>query len=165
MPREKIRMTMTTKKYKSPSTPEVSHDLSNFLVEALLINRYGVLPEAGWRKGKPLAKEWSRLLTCIRRIKNTLGVELEQLAWYVQFYKVTDLDYKDFGLLRWKVKRYFKWCNLDRFTNYYTKLHEHSVGESNDYAEKATGYKTKEVQPSKTRTLSDILQELEQNDG
>lgn len=162
-------MTKISRKFRSPSTPEVSHDLSNFIVEAMLINRHGALPSAGWRKGRALEKEWGRLLICIRRIKNTLGVELEQLAWYIHFFKVSDLNYADFGLLRWKVKRYFKWCNLDRFVDYYTTLHGQLVGTSNNYAEKATGYKMKEAGSSrKTKTLSEILQELEhdgQRDG
>lgn len=158
-------MTRTSKKYPSPSTPEVSHDLSNFIVEALLINRHGLLPHAGWRKGQALATEWGRLLTCVRRIKNTLGVKLEQLAWFVHFYKVTDLNYEDFGLLRWKVQRYFKWCNVERFVAYYTTLHEQLVGKKNSYAESAVGYKTKEAGTTrKAKTLSEILQELE-NDG
>lgn len=155
-------MTSATKKYISPSTPGVTHDLSNFIVEALLINRHGMLPNAGWRKGQALASEWSRLLTCVRRIKNTLGVKLEQLAWYIQFYKITDINYADFGLLRWKVQRYFKWCNVDRFVLYYTTLHGQLVGETNTYAENTVGYKTKEAGTSrKTKTLSEILQELE----
>lgn len=155
-------MMSATKKYESPSTPGVAHDLSNFIVEALLINRYGALPNAGWRKGQVLATEWSRLLTCVRRIKNTLGVKLEQLAWYIHFYKIADINYADFGLLRWKVQRYFKWCNVDRFVAFYTTLHGQLVGEKNSYAENTVGYKTKEAGTSrKTKTLSEILQELE----
>ena len=132
----------------------------------MLINRYGALPNAGWRKGQALAQEWSRLLTCVRRISNTLGVKVEQLAWYVHFYKVSDINYEDFGLLRWKVKRYFKWCNVERFVSYYLTLHKQLVGEKNTYAENTTGYKTKEAGASSNRkkTLSEILQELE-NDG
>jgi len=152
---------MTTTKFVSPSTPSVKHDLTNFIVEAILINRHGALPEAAWRKGRPFAKEWGSLLTKVRRVSK-LGVDAKQLAWFVQFYKITDLDYKEFGLLRWKIKQYFKWCNIENFTRYYITLHGTLVGESDSYVEDTTGYKVKTETPNTRRkTLSDILQELE----
>ena len=156
-------MTTAMKKYPSPSTPKVSHDLNNFIVEAMLINRHGALPEGGWRKGGPFAKSWGALLTKVRRVSK-LGINAEQLAWFVQFYKVTDLDYKEFGLLRWKIQNYFKWVNIDKFVAYYTNLHNTLVGESSSYVENTAGYKTKEASSSRRKTLTDILQELE-NDG
>jgi len=141
----------------------VSHDLINFITEAILINRYDVLPEASWRKGRPLAQEWGKLVTKVKRIIKTLDVQPEQLAWYVQFFKITDLDYKDFGLLRWKVQRYFKWCQIDKFVDYYIQLHTIRISqlESNDYAEATQGYKTKTSSKNRQKTLSDILKELE----
>ncbi len=153
-------MTTAMKKYASPSTPGVEHDLSNFVVEAILINRHGALPEKGWRKGGPFAKEWGQLLTKVRRV-GKLGVDTQQLAWFVQFYKITDLDYKEFGLLRWKVQNYFKWCNVDKFVAYYTALHTTLVGKKSTYVENTTGYKMKEASSHQRKTLSDILKELE----
>ena len=158
-------MATTKPKYTSPSTPKVSHDLGNFIVEAILMNRYGALPEAAWRKGQPFAEEWGRLLTCVRRINKSLGVSLEQLAWFIQFYKVADLNYKDFGLMRWKIKKYFKWCNVQKFVTYYTRLHEQLVVKSSSYVEESTGYKTKEASTTKPKTLSEILQELENGEN
>lgn len=154
-------------KYHSPSTPTISHDLMNFLVEAILINRYGTLPAAAWRKGRPLAQEWGKLLVKVKRITKTLDVQHEQLAWYIQFFKITDLDYKDFGLLRWKIKRYFKWCNVDKFVSYYTNLHAVRIQqlEINDYAEETKGYKTKPQSANRQKTLSEILRELEDERG
>ncbi len=153
-------MTATMKKYASPSTPEVEHDLNNFIVEAILINRHGALPPGGWRKGGPFAKEWGQLLIKVRRVSK-LGIDAQQMAWFVQFYKVIDLDYKEFGLLRWKVQNYFKWCNVDKFVAHYTSLHSTLVGESSSYVENTTGYKTKEASSNRKKTLSDILKELE----
>ena len=155
-------MIRKSKKHKSPSTPQVSHDLTNFIVEAILINRHGLLPEAGWRKGKPLDEEWGRLLKCVRRINNTLGVKLQQLAWFVQFYKITDLNYEDFGLLKWRVKKYFKWCDIQKFVTYYTTYYGQLSEQSSSYVENSTGYKTKtESTTNKQKTLSEILLELE----
>lgn len=148
------------KKFTSPSTPEVQHDLSNFIVEAILMNRHGALPAASWRKGGVFAGEWGKLLTKVRRVR-TLGVALEQLAWLVQFHKVADLDYKEFGLLRWKIKQYFRWVNLDKFAAYYQALQQTLTQEASSYVEATTGYKTKEGNVSGKKTLSDILQELE----
>ena len=152
------------KKYASPSTPKVSHDLDNFVVEAILINRHGALTEGGWRKGGPFAKEWGQLLTKVKRVKK-LGVNTQQLAWLVQFYKIIDLDYKEFGLLRWKIKQYFKWCNVDKFVAYYTALHTTLVGQRSSYVEDTTGYKVKAASSKRKKTLSDILRELESEDN
>jgi len=151
------------KKYASPSTPTVSHNIYNFVVEAILINRHGALVEGGWRKNGPFAKEWGQLLTKVMRV-GKLGISTQQLAWFVQFYKITDLDYKEFGLLRWKIKHYFKWCNIDKFVAYYISLHKTLVGQRSSYVEDTTGYKVKAAS-SKKRTLSDILRELESEDN
>lgn len=156
-------MTTRTKKYASPSTPSVFHDLTNFIVEAILINRHGALPEAGWRKGRPFAQEWGELLKRVRRLK-TLKISLEQVAWAVQFYKVTHLDYDDFGLLKWKIQRYFKWCNVERFVAHYQTLHSTLVGESSSYVEETTGYVTKQAGGRRKKTLTDLIKELEQNE-
>jgi len=156
-------MTTTMKKYPSPSTPQVSHDLSNFIVEAILMNRHGALAEGGWRKNGPFAKEWGQLLTKVKRVSK-LGVDAQQLAWFVQFYKITDLDYKEFGLLRWKIKQYFKWCNIDKFVAYYTSLQATLTQESSSYVESTTGYKMKEASSNRKKTLSEILEELQNGD-
>jgi len=150
-----------TKKYTSPSTPLVSHDLTNFIVEAILINRHGALPEAAWRKGGPFAQEWGKLLKVVRRLIKTLGIEPEQLAWYVQFYSATNLSYDEFGLLRWKVQHRFKWCDIDKFTAHYIEQHKLLDAQRSSYIEETTGYKVKEPTTSKKKTLSDILEELE----
>ena len=155
---------MTKTKYQSPSTPDTQHDLNNFIVEAILMNRHGALPEGGWRKGGPFAVEWGKLLIKVRRVSK-LGVDAQQLAWFVQFYKVTDLDYAGFGLLRWKVKNHFKWCDIDKFVAYYTALHTTLVGKSSSYVEQTTGYKIKEASSNRRKTLSDILRELENGDN
>ncbi len=153
-------MTSPTTRYQSPSTPEVAHDLANFIVEAILINRYGALPTGSWRKGGVFAKEWGQLLTKVKRV-GKMGVVGQQMAWFVKFYKITDLDYKEFGLLRWKIKQYFKWCNVDRFVAHYVSLHSTLVGESSTYVEATTGYVVKAASSNRKKTLSDILRELE----
>lgn len=128
------------------------------------MNRHGALPEGGWRKGGPFAAEWGQLLTKVRRVSK-LGVSLEQLAWFIKFYKVTDLDYKEFGLLRWKIKTYFKWVNIDQFVAHYIALHSTLKRESSSYVEETTGYTTKADSSNRRKTLSDILQELENGDS
>ena len=152
-----MKTTMT--KYTSPSTPTVRHDLTNFIVEAILMNRHGALPEAAWRKGQPFAKEWGQILTKVRRVSK-LGVSAEQLAWFVQFYKMTDLDYGEFGLLRWKIKQYFKWVNVDRFVAFYTQLQQTLTEGSSDYVNETQGYKTKTESSNRKKTLTEILEEL-----
>jgi len=153
-----MKTTMT--KYVSPSTPTVKHNLANFIVEAILMNRHGALPEAAWRKGQPFAKEWGALLTKVRRVSR-LGVSTQQLAWIVQFHKITDLDYKEFGLLRWKIQKYFQWVNVDKFVAYYTQLQKTLTEGSSDYVDETQGYKTKEKSSNRNKTLTEILKELE----
>jgi len=156
---------MTAKdKFTSPSTPTVKHDVFNLIVEAILINRHGSLPEGSWRKNQPHNKEWGRLLTCVRRITKSLGVDAEQLAWFIKFYKITNLEYKDFGLLRWKVKKYFKWCNLGKFSDYYVHVQEQAKSKESSYVNNTEGYKTKAPNAKKAKTLSEILKELEDNE-
>ena len=157
-------MTAMTTKYASPSTPSVQHDLTNFIVEAILINRYGALPEACWRKGRPFAAAWGEILKKVRSVKR-LGISPEQLAWYVQKYKVGDLEYIDFGLLRWKIKQHFKKCDVDKFVAHYTALHSSLVGESSSYVEDTAGYQMKDPDSGRKKTLSDIIKELEDECG
>jgi hypothetical protein len=157
-------MTAMTMKYASPSTPSIQHDLTNFIVEAILINRYGALPEACWRKGRPFATVWGEILKKVRSVKR-LGITLEQLAWYVQFHKIIDLDFAEFGLLKWKIDKYFKWCNVDKFVAHYTALHSSLVGESSSYVEDTAGYQMKDPNSGCKKTLSDIIKELENECG
>lgn len=153
----------TSRKYNSPSTPKTRHDLPNFIVEAMFMNKYGALPEGSWRKGSQFFKEWSKLLVKVKRV-TTLDVSLEQLAWFVQFYKVTDLNYQEFGLLRWKIQHYFKWVDIDKFVAHYIALHSTLTRESSSYIENTTGYAIKQGNTNRRKTLSDILQELENGD-
>ena len=153
-------MTNSKKKYPSPCTPSVSHDLNNFIVEAMLLNRHGVLAEFAWRTGGAFDKVGRSLPMKVGRVSK-LGVSPEQLAWLVQFHKVTDLDYAEFGLVKWKVKQYFKWCNVDKFVAYYTNLQALATKNQSSYIEATTGYKTKAASSNTRKTLSEILKELE----
>lgn len=153
-------MTDRSTRYQSPSTPRVRHDLANFIVEAIMINRYGALPAGSWRKGGVFAGQWGQLLTKVKRV-GKMGVVGQQMAWFVQFYKITDLDYKEFGLLKWKIQKYFKWCNVDKFVNHYVVLHSTLVGESSSYVEATTGYVAKAASTNRRKSLTDILRELE----
>lgn len=156
---------MTKTRYASPSSPEVRHDPANLIAEGIMINKYGVLPPYPWRKGQPLKEEWGEVVIKVKRIIKALGVDARRLAWYVKRYRATDLDYEEFGLLKWKVNTYFRWYNLDWFSNYYTELQKQTEAISSDYVERTQGYKMKEEPVAKRRkTLTDILEELEQED-
>lgn len=152
--------------YQSPSTPSVKHDGPNLITEAIMINRYGYLSEGSWRKGQPLSEQWPNLLLKVKRIIKTLKIDVRRLAWYVHHYKVEDLDYEEFGLLRWKINTYFKWYNLDWFADFYKTLHDQikdSLQQRSSYVEDTVGYVTKLPSTSSRKTLTDILEELEQD--
>lgn len=155
---------MTAISFTSPSSPKVRHDAANLITEGIMINKYGVLPPYSWRKGQALAGEWGQIVVKVKRIIKSLNIDARRLAWYVKRYRPTDLDYEEFGLLKWKVNTYFKWYNLDWFTQYYTELQKQAEATSSDYVERTRGYKMKEDAPSKRKTLTDILEELEQED-
>lgn len=147
-------------KFKSPSTDGVAHDVYNLLVEAILINRYGLIPSGAWRKGSTLHIEWSEMVKIIKRLCKTMDIEPMRLAWYIQKYKITTLNYNEFGLVRWKVKRTFGWTSLEDFHQHYDTTYKSQIGEVSAYVESATTYKVKEPTPQK-KTLQQILEEIE----
>lgn len=147
-------------RFQSPSTDGVAHDAYNLLVEAMLINRYGLIPSGAWRKGSALQQEWSQAVKIVKRLCTTMDIEPVRLAWYVQRYKVTGLDYEEFGLVRWKVQRMFGRADLDDFCRHYTTIYKSQIGEVSAYVENTTTYKMKEAAPQK-KSLQQILQEIE----
>jgi len=153
-------MTRTTR-YASPSTSGVNHDSANLITEAIMINRHGYLPPGVWRKGQPLKNEWGQVVVKVKRIIKTCKIDDRRLAWYVKRFHATDLDYEEFGLLRWKINQYFKWYKLDWFAEFYAQLQAQAVAKSSEYVENTTGYKTKDMVPKKRPSLRDILEELE----
>ncbi len=147
-------------RFQSPSTDGVAHDVYNLLVEAILINRYGLIPSGAWRKGSTLHLEWSEMVKIVKRLCNTMEIEPMRLAWYVQKYGVTHLNYNEFGLVRWKIKRMFGWTSLDDFRQHYDSFYKSQIKESSAYVESATSYKVKEATPQK-KSLQQILEEIE----
>ena len=147
-------------RFKSPSTDGVAHDVYNLLVEAILINRYGLLPSGAWRKGSQLADEWGEMVKIVKRLCKTMDIEPTKLAWYVQKYSVTHLDYEEFGLVRWKVKRMFGWTSIEDFRKHYDTLYNSQIRQPSAYVENTTTYKVKEAAPKK-KTLQQILEEIE----
>ena len=148
-------------KYPSPSTEGVQHDTPNLITEAIMINRHGYLPPGAWRKDQPLKEEWGKVVVKVKRIVKSLKVDGRRLAWYVKRYSATDLDYEEFGLLRWKINQYFKWYKLEWFAEYYAQLQGQAASMVSTYVEDTSGYKMKDITPKKRRTLTDILEELE----
>ncbi len=155
---------MTKKKiarFASPSTSGVQHDSANLITEAIMINRHGFLPPGVWRKDQPLKKEWGEIVVKVKRIIKSLKIEDRRLAWYVKRFNATDLNYEEFGLLQWKINKYFSWYKLDWFAEYYAQLQEQAAARTSTYVEDTVGYKMKDIKPKKRRTLTDILEELE----
>lgn len=148
-------------RYKSPSTDGVSHDAFNLMVEAMMINRYGLIPSGAWRKGSALHEEWSNMVKIVKRLIGTMKIDPKRLAWYIKRFKVSHLDYEEFGLVRYKINRAFGWENLEDFCQHYASIYNSKIGESSSYVESTTTYKTKEAAPTKKKSLQDILQEIE----
>jgi hypothetical protein len=83
-----------------------------------------------------------------------------RLAWYIRKYKVTNLNYNEFGLVRYRVNKSFGFANLGEFQQHYSTIYKSQIGEASAYVENATNYKVKEPAPQR-KTLQEILQEIE----
>jgi len=111
-------------KYQSVTTPDVQHDATNFLTEIFFLNKYGGLPPYPWRKGKPLAKEWGRIVSLLRKLIKTHKVSPEQIAWYLHTFTPPTMDPKSIGLMVWnlkKIKRLFRRLSLSYLCSLYTE--------------------------------------------
>lgn len=147
-------------KFQSPSTEGVVHDVYNLLVEAMMINRYGLIPSGAWRKSSTLKDEWSNAVKIVKRLCKSMQIEPTKLAWYIKKHKITQLSYEEFGLVRWRVAKAFGRVNLHEFQQHYSTIYSSQIGESSAYVENATTYKVKEPSPQR-KTLQQILQEIE----
>ncbi len=147
-------------RFQSPSTEDVAHDVYNLLVEAIMINRYGLIPSGAWRKDSVLNVEWSGMVKIVKRLCKTMEVEPAKLAWYIKRYKITNLNYEEFGLVRYRVGKIFGRANLNEFQQHYSTIYKSQIGESSAYVESATTYTVKEPAPQR-KTLQEILQEIE----
>ena len=151
-------------RYKSISTPSVNHDVSNFLVEIFLLNRYGMLEEYCWRKGHPNTTEWSFLLPLFKKLLKVHKIEPEQLAWFLHFHTPKSIDKDTVGLFIYnlkRIKKLFKRIPLDKLRQLYEeKFTEVDRGfmeiSDNDR------YDRNPVKSEKTDLLS-LLERLENN--
>ena len=125
-----------------------------------MINRYGLIPSGAWRKGSSLHLEWSESVKIIKRLCKSMQIEPMRLAWYIRKYKITNLNYNEFGLVRYRVNKSFGFANLGEFQQHYATIYKSQIGESSAYVENATNYKVKEPAPQR-KTLQEILQEIE----
>lgn len=149
-------------KYKSPTTPQVNHDSSNLLAEVILLNKYKNLPLFCWRDS--FKNEWSELVKVIRKLLK-INIGEEQLAWYIKKYNIETLSFKDFGLFVFKIRKFFKRINLQELSSYYTQLIEIQIKKSElDQSINTGAFNVKAPTLNKTKSLSDILKEIE-NEG
>lgn len=139
-------------RYPSLTTEGVKHDEANLLAEICLLNKFGYINPGSWRKGSEYCSEWKILVQAIKRIVNTLNISFEQLAWYIASYKVTDIPYKEFGLLHFKINKRFKSLSIKDIYNIY-------LNKKQTYSIINTSYQTKDV-GLKNKSLMDILEEI-----
>ena len=148
-------------RFQSPSTSDVQHDIYNLIVEAIVVNRYGMIPSGAWRKGNPLHLEWGESVKVVKRLISTMKIDPRRLAWYVKKYDIQQLNYNEFGLVRYRVNKCFGWIGIDQFVQHYSTVYGSFIKEGIPYVENSQPiYVTKEAGP-KRKTLAEILQELE----
>jgi hypothetical protein len=127
--------------------------VANWLTEIYFINRYGFLEEFAWRKGKPLAEEWGKVLVAVKNIIGKLKVKPACLLYLIGIKKLDNLDYEQFGLIRWKAQRVPE-ANFENLFKFYQQEH---IRASEVQASVNVSY-TPKVKTSKT--LAELLAEL-----
>ena len=147
-------------KHVSISSPSVQHDEANIITEIILLNKYGTLPEFCWRKGKIFHEEWSRIVVVVKNVIQKLKIKPGQLIWYVNKFKIADIDYHEFGLLKFRVSKIFPSISIGEIVETYRKLNALKQSRLNQIETVNTSqvYETKQEQPKKS--LMDILREL-----
>lgn len=130
------------------------------LVEGMLLNKFGSVEEYPWRRGKPYHKWWSEQVKVVKRLIQSLKISANQLCWYIRKYRVEEIKYEDFGLLRWKVKRYFRYGNMNKFALFYRKYQELNASRDSSYVTDTKKFVTKENK-KKRNGLMDLMAELE----
>jgi hypothetical protein len=148
--------------FESPSSVDIKHDASNLLVEFVMINKYGMIAPHAWRKGQPLASEWAQVCKIIRRLLNTLKINEGRLGWYIWTTKVVELNYSEFGLVKWKIDKYFPFGNLHHIAaRYKSQLEMAKANLAQDKDLQNVQYVPKEATSKKKKSLLDIIKELE----
>lgn len=147
-------------KHQSISTVSVNHDDANIITELILINKYGVLPEFCWRKGQPFHEEWSKLVVVVKNVIQKLKIRPGQLAWYVNKAKISDIDYKEFGLVQYRASKVFPNASIHDIVDLYRKMNV--IRKERMAAPRLVNtspvYTMKQDEPQKS--LIDILKEL-----
>jgi len=128
----------------------------------MMINRYGLIPSGAWRKNSALNTEWSEAVKVIKRLCKSMKIDPAKLAWYIKKFRVVELNYEEFGLVRYKINKSFGRENLESFRQHYDTVYKSQIGEVSSYVEATTSYKMKEPSQQK-KTLQEILQEIENN--
>jgi hypothetical protein len=148
--------------FQSPSSADIKHDASNLLVEFIMINKYGILAPYAWRKGQPLAGEWGQICQKIRRLLNTLKIDAGRLGWYIWTTKAARLDYNEFGLVRWKINKYFPFGNLHEIAiKYRLQIERAQKALEHDEHFQNIQYITKEAGTTTKKSLLDLIEEFE----
>ena len=107
-------------KYQSITTPEVQHDVSNFLTEIFFLNKHGLYKPYAWRKGNALAKDWPKIVSIFRKLVKTHRILPEQLAWYLYKYQPKSIDIDSFGLMVWRIRKLFGKYSLKKIHSIYS---------------------------------------------
>lgn len=149
-------------KYQSPSTTDIKHDPTNLLVEFLMLNKYGVLGKYPWRKGQPLATEWGQVCKVVRRLVKTMKISPSRLGWYIYKHNVTAISYEEFGLVKWKINKYFPYGDLAKITSSYKTLLKTNMSKIEQDRDLTVYYRTKAATVQRKSSLLDVLKQLEE---
>jgi len=150
-------------KYQSITTPSIQHDDTNFLTEIFFLNKYGALPQYPWRKGNPLAKEWGKIVSLLRKLIKVHHIDASQIAWYLHEHLPKQLDSKSFGLMVWKIKKLFRRTDLSYLQRLYAEKFKTTDKSHLNIKDEFAPVPVTEKR--KAKDLLSILKELENTNG
>lgn len=105
-------MTTPRLSYGSLTTPDFSHDESNFLTELLLVVNNYTPGEFPWR-GK-YKMFWGKNLSVIKKLqKDPFEISPEQICWYIVNRAPQEISSKEFAKLAYSCRKLFRFLPLE----------------------------------------------------
>lgn len=105
-------------KYKSITTPDISHDEANILAELVWLNRDLKTDIFPWRGEN--GKEWGRLVSTFKKLMGpSYGLSAEQLAFYIFKCHPQQVNPQEFAKMAVVARKLFQRYNIDEVCRLY----------------------------------------------
>jgi hypothetical protein len=141
-------------KYRSITTPDISHDEANILAEMTWLNRDLGTDMFPWRGEN--GKEWGRLVAAFKRLMGpSFGLSAEQLAFYVFKCRPHQINPPEFAKMAVVARKLFRRYNIEEVCTLYTDKRREFT---------KPGLEKASYKQEKPKTLLSFLRELERGE-